>query len=336
VKKVKHLVGNLLLVSIPGLAIIGSLGIAGSADSLYSYNGKTYGPSDLEPPVRQALFDAEKEYFDNVSQIADEAVLMTYVKDEAVKKKVSEEEFRSKLFTAKAPGEKEIKEWYEKNKDKVPYPFDKIKDKIGPMLQGEAQGKQRAALIEELKKKNGFKLMAAAPVAPNFQIGTKGYPAKGHQDAKVTLVEFADFQCPHCKHANEVLEKVMKKYGDRVKLVYIDYPINPSGISRKIAEGAVCAAEQNKYWEYHDLAFSKQPNFTETSATDLANELKLDSGKFTKCLATPEPKAKVAKGEEEGRRVGVQGTPSFFINGRKMQANDEEQFSKEIESALKG
>jgi protein-disulfide isomerase len=333
-KSLTSILKNGVIVSV--VSLVQGFAIAGTDSPLFSYKGKSIGMNDVTPVSRQSLFDADKEHFDAVNRVIDEAVLLDFVKEEAGKKKISEEEVKAQLFVVKEPDEKAMMAWFEKNKEKIPYPFEKIKGEISRMLQGEEQAKKRTALLDDLKKKGSFKSLLTAPIAPVFQIASQGYPLKGNKDAKVTIVEFADFQCPHCKHASEVVKTVMTKYADRVKLVYLDFPINPSGISRKVAEGAACADEQNKYWEYHAMAFEKQPNLTATSAQDLAKDLKLDAAKFEKCLASPAPKLRIAKSEEEGKRIGVQGTPAFFINGRKMQAGDEAQFSQEIDAALKG
>ncbi len=303
---------------------------------LFSYKGKSYSGGDLDPASRQALFDGEKERYDGINRILEDALLMDHVREEAVKKKVSEQDIKTQLFSVKEPDEKAMTAWYEKNKDKIPYPYDKVKTEISRLLQAEEQNKKRTSIVEELKRKGNFKSLVVAPVAPAFQIATQGFPMKGNKDAKVTIVEFADFQCPHCKHASEMVKSILKKYGDKVKLVFLDFPINPSGISRKVAEGAVCADQQGKYWEFHGLAFDKQATLTTNSPGEIAKELKLDMAKFDACLASAESKAKVAKGEEEGRKVGVQGTPAFYINGRRMQGGDEAALSLEIDNALKG
>jgi len=307
-----------------------------AGDALFSINGKSYAPKDLAPTVRQSIFEADKERYESLSHVIDEFLLNDHLEKEAKKRKLSVDELKHELFTAKPATEKEMKAWFAENKEKIPYPYDKIKNEIGRMLAGEKKSEIRKTIMKKIKSKGKFKNLIPEPVAPLFKIASKGFPMKGAEKANVTLIEFADYQCPHCKRASTVVKNVMKKYGSKVKLVYLDFPINPSGISRQVAIGGVCADAQKKYWEYHYMAFDKQKDLAKDSPEKFAKELGLDLEKFKACVASPEAKMKVAKAEEEGKRVGVQGTPTFFINGRKMQAGDEKQFAKEIDRALKG
>ncbi|MEZ5449825.1 MAG: thioredoxin domain-containing protein [Thiolinea sp.] len=168
-------------------------------------------------------------------------------------------------------------------------------------------------------------------------INVEGLPAKGPEDAKVVLVEFADYQCPHCKHAGDALKPIAEQFKDDLRIVYADFPINRSGVSRKVAEGAACAFQQDKFWEYNALAFDSQRDLKADSAKKLAEELKLDMEAFDKCLASDYPAQQVARGEEEGKRLGVDATPSLFLNGRRLHLNDlAAELPKEIEQILAG
>ena len=126
-----------------------------------------------------------------------------------------------------------------------------------------------------------------------------------------------------------------EQFKDDLKIVFMDYPINRSGISRKIAEGAVCAAAQDKFWEYHDLAFSDQRALKNDSAPRFAEQLEMDSSAFAECLASDKPAAHVKRGEEQGQRLGVSSTPTLFLNGRKLHVHDmEADLPKAIQQVL--
>jgi protein-disulfide isomerase len=308
---------------------------AAQSETLFKYKGKSISANDMSPTQQQAAFEAEKEKYESLSQVFDDYLLDIYIEKLAKKRKIKIEEIKHELFTAKPATEKEMKNWFEKNKEKIPYPYEKIKNEIARMLAGEKVNKIRDDILTKLKKKGKFKNLLQKPVAPVFKIVTDGYPSKGKKNSKVTIVEFADFQCPHCAKASKVVKNVMKKYGSKVQLIYMDFPINPSGISRKVAVGGVCADEQAKYWEYHHLAFSNQKELNKESPEKFAKTLGLNIEKFKKCFVSEKSSKKIAIAEAEAKRVGVQGTPTFFINGRKMHAGDEKQFAKEIEQALK-
>jgi protein-disulfide isomerase len=231
-----------------------------------------------------------------------------------------------------------MKAWYEENKSRIPpnYQFDQIKGEIAKIVKQEEMKKKRESVVEKIKKDKKFSLALTAPVSPVIELKTDGFPSKGKDGAKVTVVEFADYQCPHCKSAAEAMKKISEKMKDRLKFVYIDFPINPSGISKLVAEGSHCAGEQGKYWEYHYKAFEGQSTLDKESPSKLAKELKLDEAKFKACFDGTKSKAIVEKGRQEGDRIGVSGTPYIIINNRRyLGAHTVEALTKEIEASEK-
>jgi protein-disulfide isomerase len=308
-----------------------------AADTLFTYKGKAYEPKDLTPAMQSTLHDLRMENYLRMQAFADQMIYDAYVADEAKKSGKSEKDVEEALFKAPEPTDKEVADWFEGNKGRLPpnYTLDQIKGDIKTLLKGEAKKKQREELIAKLKKEGHFSLAAAEPTPPEFKIDAEGYPVKGPANAKVKIVEFADFQCPHCKHAVELLEKALKKYDGKVSLTYLDFPIKGE-VSNALAYGAYCADKQGKYWEYHGLAFAKQGTLNKDSAKDLAKELKLDDAKFDACLKSGDAEKQVAKARAEGERIGITGTPGLFVNGRRVALRDDEDLYKEIERALKG
>ena len=113
------------------------------------------------------------------------------------------------------------------------------------------------------------------------------------------------------------MRQLVPRFKDKVRFVNIDYPIH-GGTAAIVAQGAYCASSQDKYWQYHYLAFDQQANLNAKSPDQLAAQLKLDSKKFSSCMAGKAPQSFVARGKSEARRLGVSGTPTFFVNGRKL------------------
>lgn len=139
---------------------------------------------------------------------------------------------------------------------------------------------------------------------------------KGNPNAKVTMVEFSDFQCPYCGQAEPTIKQIFATYGDKVKLVYRHYPLPFHENAFPAALASMCANEQGKFWEYHDKLFSNQEKLTATDLKTYASQLGLDMEKFNPCLESKKYKAQVDKGYADGGAAGVSGTPAFFINGR--------------------
>lgn len=144
-----------------------------------------------------------------------------------------------------------------------------------------------------------------------------GEPFRGGENAKVLLVVFSDFQCPVCGRAYLVEKEIEAAYGDQIKLVYKQFPlreIHPQ--AQKAAEASECAAAQNKFWEYHDVLFQNQNALDIASLKQYAKNLGLVTTQFDVCLDKNEAVPSVAKDYQEGTNLGVQGTPTYFINGK--------------------
>lgn len=325
---------GLVLVSLA----LGATGAMGAEDALFKYRGKAYGSKDLSAAEQQALYEADQERYMRLKVIADEAILGRYFDEEAKKAGKTRDEIEAQLLAGAEPSDKEVEAFYQANKDRIPpqMTLDQVRGQIKEHLKVEVVKKRRDELTAKARKAGDASLLLPEPLAPVLEIQAAGFPTKGAKGAKVVMVEFADYQCPHCKAAGEVVKKLLKKYDGRLALTFIDFPINQSGISRVVAQGAYCAEQQGKYWEFHDRAFDQQRSLTKDSPVALAKELKLDEKKFQDCMATPEPEKRVAAGRAEGERLGIGGTPTIFVNGRRVAGYEEDDLEKAVEHALKG
>lgn len=193
-------------------------------------------------------------------------------------------------------------------------------DAMGPAIRRYLEEQQRAnayqAMVAELRK-------AGPPVrlvldAPRYQVAaTSDDPALGNASAPVTLVEFSDFQCPFCARVMPTLKRVHEAYGDRVRIVWKDFPltsIHPQAF--KAAEAGQCAQEQGKFWELHDRLFANQQALQPDSLKKHAADAGLDAAKFNACLDTAKYGDRVQEQMGIGTRLGVSSTPTVFVNGR--------------------
>lgn len=146
-------------------------------------------------------------------------------------------------------------------------------------------------------------------------------PSQGPADAALTIVEFIDYGCPYCRAAFEPVRELAVERAGQVRLVIRDFPLDdlhPG--ATKAAIGARCAQEQGKFWSYHDKLFLlDQRSFQEAELFDIAREISLDISKFTECVGSGRAGALVQADQVAGLRAGVQGTPTFFFNGVKIQ-----------------
>lgn len=157
----------------------------------------------------------------------------------------------------------------------------------------------------------------------------------GPKDAKVTIIEFSDFQCPYCQKAEETVKEVLQNYGDKIRLVYKHFPIQGHKNAEKAAEAAECAKDQGKFWEMHDLMFENQSKLEIADLKKYALDLNLNSSEFDNCLDSGKYTGKVQNDMDVGISYGVSGTPAFFINGQFLNgAQPVEKFREIIDAEL--
>lgn len=140
----------------------------------------------------------------------------------------------------------------------------------------------------------------------------------GPANAPVTIIEFSDYQCPFCARVEPTVKQILETYKGKVRFVYRDFPLSFHQNAQKAAEATECADEQSKFWEYHDLLFEKQSEWSSSGVAKLkeyASSLGLNTGQFEKCLDSGKYSAEVKKDFEDGQNAGVSGTPAFFVNG---------------------
>lgn len=212
------------------------------------------------------------------------------------------------------PTDADVAAWYKANPDRTGgRTLEQIAPQIADLLRGERKTEAAARLTERLNKERR--------VAVNFkpyrlEFANEGAPTLGKKGASVTLVEFSDFQCPFCNRFAPTLKRVEKEYGDKVYIVYRQYPI-PSlhPFALKAAEASLCANEQGKFWELHDLMFAEQTRLAVSDLKEKATRLGMDKKKFDTCMDNGRYVEQVQNDIQEASRIGVTGTPAVFING---------------------
>lgn len=145
-------------------------------------------------------------------------------------------------------------------------------------------------------------------------------PSVGPRDAKVVIVEFSDFQCPFCGQSAPVIKEILKDYGDKILFVYRDFPVedlHPQSVLAAMA--GECAHEQGKFWEMHDRIFANQANITSANLKTYAIQIGLNSLQFGSCLDSQKYLAEIEEDLQDGFKAGVRATPTFLINGVKVE-----------------
>lgn len=174
----------------------------------------------------------------------------------------------------------------------------------------------RQALLVKLRRNTKIHVNLSRPELPVLNVSADDDPWTGAAQAPVTIVEFSDFECPYCKRGMPVLKELLEKYPGKLKLVYRDFPGPNHQQALSAAEAAQCAAEQSRFWEYHDALFTRQAPTTGWNFSALAEDLGLHRPSFDACMKENRYREEVVKDLQDGLKLGVTSTPTFFINGR--------------------
>ncbi len=213
--------------------------------------------------------------------------------------------------------EQEVEAFYQANKARLRGEEATLREQIRAHLQHQKLAAQRDAFLKSLRSQARVVVYLKPPPVFRADVTVEGAPLKGPATAPVTIVKFDNFQCPFSKRAQPTLAQLLSRYGDRVKLVHKDFPIDQlHPLARKAHEAARCANEQGKFWAYQDILYVNAPKASPENLKAYAREAGLDVEDFEQCLTSGKYQAAVQKDVEEGTRLGVTGTPTFFINGR--------------------
>ena len=307
-------------------------------EPLAEVNGEAITTEELNRTLGAKLAKLEEQIYDLKRQELDSLIAQRLFAQEAAKRGISVPALLDAEVTAKVSlvTEKEIEDFYQANKARMRGDDIEIRQKIRAFLQQQKLTTRREAFVESLRSQGTVVVRLQPPPAIRVEVSTDGAPIRGAADAPVTVVEFSDFECPFCKQTHPTLKQLLERYPGKVRLAYRDFPldsIHPQ--AQRAAEAARCAQDQGKFWEYHDVLFTQSPQLAVEDLRRYAGQVGLDVKKFDGCLAAGTHKAAVQRDLDEGNRLGVTGTPAFFINGRTLSgAQPLEAFTRLIDQEL--
>ena len=307
-------------------------------EPLAEVNGEVIAAKELEDALGARLTKLEEQIYDLKLRELDSLIAQRLFAQEAAKRGISVPALLDAEVTAKVSlvTEKEIEDFYQANKARMRGDDTEVRQKIRAFLQQQKLTARREAFVESLRSQGKVVVRLQPPAAIRVQVSADGAPVRGAADAPVTIVEFSDFECPFCKQSHPTVKQVLERYPGKVRLAYRDFPldsIHPQ--ARRAAEAARCASDQGKFWEYHDVLFSQSPQLAVEDLRRYAGQVGLDVTKFDGCLAAGVHKAAVQRDLDEGNRLGITGTPAFFINGRMLTgAQPLDAFTRLIEQEL--
>jgi protein-disulfide isomerase len=309
---------------------------AGRARVLAAVNGQSITAGDVEDALRPFVLRVQEQLYQLRQGELNLRINDTLLQQEAQKRRVTPAALLSAEIKARGRQvtEDDARKFYEENRARVSGDFAQVKAQIVEYLQSLEDREVETAFAAELRRAASVQVFLAAPEPPVFTIAVDDQPVKGDASAPVTVVEFTDFQCSSCAATQPVVEQLLKEYAGRVRLVVRDFPLDKHADAFKAAEAAEAARAQGKYREFTALLFRHQAALSVERLKEYASQLGLDRKQFDAALDAGAFADKVQRDLQEGRRLGVSGTPALFVNGRRVAENSYESLKAAVEAAL--
>jgi protein-disulfide isomerase len=283
-------------------------------DPVAMVGGQPISEEDLLRALGPQLLQLRNQEYEVKSKALESLIRHRVVEVEAERRNISADALIKREVDSKVadPTDGEV-EAYFLGQTQSGVRLEDVKEQYRNTLKQLKMVKARQAYADSLRAKTEVTILLDRP---SIDVPYDEARVEGSLDAPVTIVEFADFQCPFCQKTEATLKALLSKYDGRVKLAFLDFPLTEiHGQAEQAAEAARCAGEQAKFWEYHDELFADQSKLDEVSLIARAHNMHLDEHAFSSCLASGKFKQDIQANRDEGIQIGVTGTPAYFVNG---------------------
>jgi len=283
-----------------------------NSDVVVEVGGHKFTMAEVEQKEASRLLQARSQYFNS-----QKSALNIFIDEQLLEQKANAEhltvdqliqrDIASKIID---PTEDQLKVYYEGLGTEQPY--ETIRPQILSHIHELRLAKARTEYLKNLKAQSNI-VVSLFP--PGAEMSVDGAPILGSKNAPVTLVEYADYECPYCQDVYPAIKKLETDFAGKLSVVFKDCPLPMHSHAKKAAEAAICAGSQGKFWEYHNVLFESAGKLDITQLKADAKTIGLNSSEFDKCLDSGASADKVQKALGEAQELGLTGTPSFFING---------------------
>ena len=330
-----------VLITLAFASVVPSTGLCEEARSpatqtrVATVNGSIVSETDLAPLMAGQLQQLRQQEYDLKSKALDQLITKRLIETEAAKQGISVDQLTDREVKGQVsePTDSEVEAYYLGQRDRLQRPLSEIQLQLRQALR---QARFQQSLQQYIARLREQARVAVFLEPPRVHVSDDSKHVRGRSDAPITIVEFSDFHCPFCKRVQPSLNELLSRYDGNVRLVFRDMPLpNLHPQARAAAEAANCAGDQGKFWEYHDLLFAQAPKASDDDLKGFAITAGLDMEKFNGCMFQNTHHDTVQRDIDEGTKLGITGTPAFFINGRFLNgAQPLEKFVQIIEDEL--
>lgn len=279
---------------------------------LASVDGVTITADDLDAVIGSVTWPLDERLYQIRKQALDALIKQRLLEREAARRKISLQSLIDAEVMAKAAPVTD-----EEIDRKAKTDASQSRDEIRKSLVKEKVAIELTKFVATLERKSTVRVTLDAPHAPRSILEPAKAPSKGSANAAVTIVEFTDFHCAHCREAEAALKQVLATYP--VRLVHRDLPLdNVHPHAREAHEAARCAEAQGRFWPYRELLFAGEPK-TGDALKESARAANLDLAAYDRCIAGGSGRTAIEADLADAKRLGVKTTPTFFVNGRELE-----------------
>jgi len=276
--------------------------------------------AELMDGIESEVFEHESKAFEVKFNKLRSILLQKLVEKDPRKKGLTNDEFLSKYIAKDVNiSDKEIDAFIKDQSIPAEHINPQVREKIKNYLEIERKKEAVDAWLADQTKKSPVEVYIPKPRRPTFPAEVGNAPFAGGKDAKVAIIEFSDFQCPFCAKGADLLKKIKQKYGNKVKVSFKQFPLPFHNHAEQAAVASLCANEQSSelFWKMHDEMFANQETALDPEGLKkTAKKIGAKTDVFEKCLSENKYLAQVKADMEEGKKIGVKSTPTFFVNGQ--------------------
>lgn len=301
---------------------------------LATVKGEPITAGEVEDSLKALIFDVQEKVYKLRKHELDLTINDILLTQEAQRRKITTNALLDAEVKPQPITDEQARAFYEENKERVSGDFVQTKDAIRQYLEQTELRRAQLMFVEKLRAAASIQIFLVAPESPVFSISTTDQPSLGSANAPVTIIAFIDYQCPSCAAMHQNLERLLKEYGNKIRLVARDFPLNQHTEALKAAEAAEAAREQGRYWEYVHVLLRNQSALGVEKLKSYATEIGLDRTRFDNGLDSGKFAELVQRDIEEGTKLGVKATPTLFFNGRRVSVNSYEDLKAQADAML--
>jgi protein-disulfide isomerase len=309
---------------------------AGGTEVVATVDGAEIRRDELDQRASGRLAAVRQQEYEVRQEVLNDIVLEKLIEKEAKARGVSKEALLKSEIDDKVgkPSTAEIDALYERARNQL---GGRTKQEVLPEMESylrtQKLSAERQRFHEMLKSRSKIVVRLEAPrVAVAVPADA---PSIGPAAAPVTIVEFTDYQCPYCHRAQGTVDELLAKYGDKLRFVHQDFPLETHPRAFFASRASRCANDQGKYWDYHRGLLKEPSDFSDADLVRRAQQIGLDVGGFKTCVESGKHDTAIRAAHKLGQELGVTGTPSFFVNGRPLNgARPRQQFEQIIDQEL--